>query len=135
MQMISQQSHSTYLHLPSIFFQSFFFFAISPLPCKCFLSFSFRVSLNCKVATQSANFKIKNQFYWQNSEKVLRSSVPSLLSAEEDLLILISNTILIFKDCQCHSTHDKPEFLFSSHQCLLPSNLVLPIENVWDEIE
>ena len=34
----------------------------------------------------------------QNSEKVMRSSVPSPLSAEVELLILISNTILIFID-------------------------------------
>ena len=81
---------------PTIFFQSFFFFAISPLPRKCFLSFSFRAFFKCKVASQSANFKIKSQFYWQNSEKVLRSSVPSLLSAGEELLIFISNTMLIF---------------------------------------
>ena len=91
----SHNFHSTYLHLPSIFFQSFFFFAISPLPRKFFLSFSFRASLNCKVASQSGSFKMKSQFYWQNSEKVLRSSVSPLLSAEEELLILISNTILI----------------------------------------
>ena len=92
----SHNFHSAYLHLPSIFFQSLFFFAISPLPRKCFLSFSFRAFFKCKVASQSANFKIKSQFYWQNSEKVLRSSVPSHLLAEEELLILIFNTVLIF---------------------------------------
>ena len=27
----------------------------------------------------------------------------------------------------CHNSHDKPKFLFSSAQCLLPSNLVLVI--------
>ena len=41
------------LHLLCIFFQSFFFFAIFPLPRKCFLClFSFSISFNCKVASQ-----------------------------------------------------------------------------------
>ena len=40
------------LHLPSIFFQSCFSFAVSPLPRKCFLFlFSVRASLNFKVAS------------------------------------------------------------------------------------
>ena len=76
----SHNVHFTYLRLPSIFFHSLFFFAIFPTPRKCFLSFSFRAFLNCKVASQSAKFKMKSQ----------------LLSAEEELLMLISNTALIF---------------------------------------
>ena len=76
----SHNVHFTYLRLPSIFFNSLFFFAVSPPPRKCFLPFSFRASLNCKVASQSAKFKMKSQ----------------LLPAEEELLMLISNTVLIF---------------------------------------
>ena len=38
--------------LLSIFFQSFFFFAISLMPRNCFLSlFSFSAALNCEVAS------------------------------------------------------------------------------------
>ena len=63
--------------------------------------------------------------------------MPSLLSAEEELLILISDTILIFiaNTLLVPQHYDKPKFLFSSQQCLLPSNLFLTIENVWDKIE
>ena len=73
-------------HLPSIFFQSFFFFTVSPLPRKCFLFlFSIRTSLNFKVASQlilkgKATFTGKILFF-------TRSLVVSLLSAEEELLI------------------------------------------------
>ena len=91
----SHNFHSTYLHLPSIFFS--LSFSLLFLHCHVnVFSFSFRAFFKCKVASQSANFKIKSQFYWQNSEKVLRSSVPSHLLAEEELLILIFNTVLIF---------------------------------------
>ena len=39
------------------------------------------------------------------------------------------------KDHQNRGTHEKPKFLFSSRQRLLPSNIVLVIENVLGEIE
>ena len=47
------------------FLQSFFSFAVSPLPRKYFLFlFSVRTSLNFKVASQSLNFEMKDYFYW-----------------------------------------------------------------------
>ena len=105
--------NSTYVHLPSIFVPSFiFFFAIFALP-RNFPSFCCRAFLNCKVACQSVSFKIKSQLYWQNSEKALRPLVLSLLSAEEELLILIliQNQFLQLTNCQCHSTYGRPKFL------------------------
>ena len=91
---------------------SFFFFAIFALP-RNFPSFCCRAFLNCKVACQSVSFKIKSQLYWQNSEKALRPLVLSLLSAEEELLILIliQNQFLQLTNCQCHSTYGRPKFL------------------------
>ena len=50
LQVLTSHITSTHLHLPTIFFQSFIFFATSPLLRKCFSYFSFRASLNCKVA-------------------------------------------------------------------------------------
>ena len=80
-------------------------------------------------SSQSANFKLKSNFYWKNSERVLKSLVCFPLSVEEELLILISNTMLIFIANKLNAIETitilSSQLSFSSHpithQCLLPS--------------
>ena len=63
-----------------------------------FSLFFFLVSLNYKVASQLIlKWKVYTLALLVNSERVLKSPVPSSLSAaEEELLIFISDAILIF---------------------------------------
>ena len=61
-----------------------------------FLSFFLGLPSTTKQLASQVILKWKISFVGKILKKVLRSSVTSLLSAEEKLLTLISNTIFIF---------------------------------------
>ena len=89
---------------------------------------------NCHVITHSFLNLISKQLiaFWIWSV----SSLPVLgnFSHNFHLSSFALHFLSVFA-CFCYCTHDKPKFLFSSHQCLLHSNLALAMENVWNEIE